>query len=232
MGSGIREGCVPDRPALASPEETTCAVQTVKTRSPLAVIYGYSAAALVALAGASGCWSTGGSKTPEEARARLQTAVASRNPDQLWRALDLDSQWSWMTTLRAGRESYDITLSHVPEGPQRDRLIRRFEPAATSQDAAELFARSLPADTWPKLAAQLAAARGQTLTVNAAGTEAELVFSSGRLVFRKSSQRRFGWGFAGLADQANELKRAASADLEALRNSAADYERAAARGLR
>jgi hypothetical protein len=204
----------------------------VKPRSSLAITHSYSAAVLVAWAVASGCWSTGGSKTPEEARARLEAAVASRNPNQLWRALDLDTQWSWMTILRAGRESYDITLSHVPEGPQRDRLIRRFEPAATSQDAAELFARSLPADTGPKLAAQVAAARGQALTLNAAGTEAELVISGGRLLFRKSSQRRFGWGFAGLADQTNDLKRAASADLEALRKDAADYERAAARGQR
>jgi hypothetical protein len=173
-----------------------------------------------------------GSKTPAEAKVRLAAAVAARDPARLWGALDLATQWSWMSVHRAGRESYDITLSNVPDGQQRERMIRRFEPAATSENAAALFAKSLAADVWPALAAQLAAAGDRVPTVNAAGTEAEIVWPFGRLLFRKTSRLAFGWGFAGLADEAEALQRAASADLEALRTNAADYERAAARGLR
>jgi hypothetical protein len=178
----------------------------------------------------SACWQRG-CKTPAEAKARLAAAVAVRDPARLWGALDLSTQWSWMTAHRAGRESYDITLSNLPEGQERERMVRRFAPAATSQNAADLFAKSLAADVWPGLAAQLAAAGERAPVVNAAGSEAEIVSPAGRLLFRKSSKPAFGWGFAGLSDQAEALKRVASADLEALRSNAADYERAAARSL-
>jgi hypothetical protein len=202
----------------------------VKTRFPFSTGITAILLALPMLL-ASACWHRG-SKTPAEAKARLAAAVAARDPAQLWDALDLDTQWSWMTVLRAGRESYDITLSNLPEGPQRERMIRRFQPAATSENAAALFARSLAADVWPALAAQLAAAGDRPPVVNPAGSEAELVWPAGRLLFRKTSRPAFGWGFAGLAGEAEALKQAASADLEALRTNAADYERAAARGLR
>jgi hypothetical protein len=179
----------------------------------------------------SACWHRG-AKTPAEAKARLAAAVAARDPARLWDALDLDTQWSWMTVLRAGRESYDITLSNLPEGQQRERMIRRFQPAATSEDAAHLFAKSLGAELWPSLAGQLSAAGDRAPDVNAAGTEAEILWPGGRLLFRKTRRSAFGWGFAGLAAEADALKRVASGDLEALRTNAADWERAAARGSR
>jgi hypothetical protein len=202
----------------------------VKVRSSLSIVF---AALLLTspLFLASACWQRG-CKTPAEAKARLAAAVAARDPARLWGALDLDTQWSWMTVHRAGRESYDITLSNLPEGQQRERLIRRFAPAATSENAAALFAKSLPPEWWSNLASQLAAAGDRAPVTNAAGSEAEIVWPAGRLVFRKMSKPDFGWGFAGLAAEAETLKRAASADLEALRTNAADYERAAARGLR
>jgi len=200
----------------------------VKTRSPSSIIL---TAILLTLPMLAACWHRG-SKTPDGAKARLAAAVAARDPAQLWDALDLDTQWSWMTVQRAGRESYDITLSNFPEGQERDRMIRRFEPAATSENAAALFAKSLAAEVWPALAAQMAAAGDRAPVANAAGTEAEIVWPAGRLLFRRTSRPGFGWGFAGLAGEAEALKRAASADLEALRTNAADYERAAARGLR
>jgi hypothetical protein len=111
-------------------------------------------------------------------------------------------------------------------------MIRRFAPAATSENAAALFAKSLSPELWPSLAAQLAAAGDRAPVVNAAGNQAEIVWPAGRLLFRKTSKASFGWGFAGLAAEADALKRTASTDLEALRTNAADYERAAARGLR
>jgi hypothetical protein len=200
----------------------------VNPRSLLSIVL---AAILLPVLLLSACWQRG-CKTPAEAKARLAAAVATRDPARLWGALDLDTQWSWMTVHRAGRESYDITLSNLPEGQQRERMIRRFAPAATSENAAQLFAKSLPADLWPDLAAQLAAAGDRAPLVNAAGNEAEIAWSGGRLLFRKTSKPAFGWGFAGLGAEAEALKRAASADLEALRTNAADYERAATRGLR
>jgi hypothetical protein len=198
----------------------------VKTQSSLNIIL----LALPMLLG-SACWQRG-CKTPEEAKARLAAAVATRDPARLWGALDLDTQWSWMAIHRAGRESYDITLSNLPEGQQRERMIRRFAPAATSQNAADLFAKSLAVDLWPTLAGQLAAAGDRAPVVNAAGSEAEVLWPAGRLLFRRTSRPAFGWGFAGLAAEAEALKRVAHGDLESLRTNAADYERAAARGLR
>jgi hypothetical protein len=202
----------------------------VKTRFPCSMML---AAILLALPVVmlSACWHRG-SKTPAEAKARLAAAVAARDPARLWDALDLDTQWSWMTVLRAGRESYDITLSNFPEGQERERMVRRFQPAATSENAAALFAKSLGAEMWTNLAGQLAAAGDLAPVVNAAGTEAEILWPGGRLLFRKASRSLFGWGFAGLAAEADARKRVANGDLEALRTNAADWERAAARGSR
>ena len=202
----------------------------VKTRSPFSIVLTALLLALPLLL-LSSCWQRG-CKTPAEAKARLAAAVAARDPTRLWGALDLATQWSWMTILRAGRESYDITLSNVPEGQQRERMIRRFAPAANSENATALFAKSLAADIWPALAAQLAAAGDRPPVEDATGGEAEILWPAGRLLFRKTSKTAFGWGFAGLAGESETLKRAASADLEALRTNAADYERAAARSVR
>jgi hypothetical protein len=193
----------------------------------LLIIYMCAAVLIPAL---SGCFKQG-SKTPVLAKERLAKAVAARDPLQLWRALDLDTQWSWMTVQRAGREAYDITLSNVPEGPQRERLIKRFEAAATVEDAPTLFARWVTPDLWTKLAAQVAAA-GSREPQPVAPDRAEIALPEGRLAFRKSDRRGFGWGFSGLAEPAEDLKRTASTDLEALRTNAADYERTTTRGLR
>jgi hypothetical protein len=122
-------------------------------------------------------------------------------------------------------------LSNVPEGPQRERLIKRFEPAATAEDAPTLFARSLAPEMWTRLASQVAAA-GSLEPQPVAADRAEISLPEGKLVFRKSEHTSFGWGFSGLAEDAEQLKRTASTDLEALRTSAADYERTAARGQR
>ncbi len=194
-------------------------------KSRLLIIYMCVAVLLPAL---SGC-SRQGSKTPALAKERLAAAVAARDPLQLWRALDLDTQWSWMTVQRAGRESYDITLSNVPEGAQRERLIKRFEAAATAEDAPALVARWVTPEIWSSLTAQVAAAGSREPQLVAAD-RAEIALPEGKLAFRKSEKRSFGWGFSGLAEPAEDLKRAASTDLEGLRSGAADYERAATRG--
>lgn len=166
-------------------------------------------------------------KTPEEAYQRLSDAVAARDGSQLFDALDLETRWSWMTAHRAHRESYDIVLSNYPED-ERDRQLRRFESGATSESAREMFARQLTEQTWTDLKAQLATAG--TPQVVGDGNSAEVALPDGRkLVLRKGKDKRGGWGYSGLAEAAEQLKRRALADLELIRTSAADYERAATR---
>jgi hypothetical protein len=211
-------GCELERGALAW-------VSLVKPR--LLIIYMCASLLIPALLGCS----QRGSKTPGLAKERLVAAVAARDPLQLWRALDMDTQWSWMTIQRAGRESYDITLSNVPEGPQRERLVKRFEAAATAEDAPSLFARWVTPELWLKLAAQVAAA-GDREPQPTAADQAEIALPDGTLAFHRGDRHGFGWGFSGLAESAEDLKRTASTDLYGLRANAADYERTATRGQR
>ncbi len=137
-----------------------------------------------------------------------------------------------MAVLRAWREAYDITQSAVPEGPERARLLARFEVAATSEDAQTLFSRTRGPEDWRQAAALLAAAGSQKPELAPSGETGEIATSAGRLVFRKARSRFWGWGYSGLAAQAEQLKRTATADLDRMRSNAADYERAATRGVR
>src|SRR5664279_6202113 len=100
----------------------------------------------------------GRARTPAEAHARLSSAVAAHDSTLLWNALDQETQWSWMSTQRAWRECYDITQSAVPEGPERTRLLVRFEAGATSEDAPSLFAKMLEPEEWAATQALLLAA--------------------------------------------------------------------------
>ncbi len=180
---------------------------------------------------AVGCGARG-ARTPAEAHARLSAAVAAHDGARLWEAVDQDTRWSWMAIHRAWREAYDITQSVVPEGPERVRLLARFEPGASSEDASALFVRKLSDEDWKTAQALLAAAGAQLPITAPTGETATLETSAGPLVYRKAHNRYWGWGFAGLSARAEELKRLASADLERMRNDATDYERAATRGTR
>jgi len=173
-----------------------------------------------------------GARTPAEAHARLQAAVAAHDSTLLWNALDQDTHWSWMTVLRAWRECYDITHSVVPEGPQRTRLLARFEPAATAENAKTLFAGMLTEEDWAAVKAPLAAAGSRLPEASPSGETSAIDTPAGPLVYRRSRNRFWGWGFSGLAARAEQHKRTASADLERMRSDAADYERAATRGAR
>lgn len=179
--------------------------------------------------GSAGCSRT--AKTPEEAYRRLTEAVAARDGERLFEALDLDTRWSWMSIQRAHREGYDITLSNFPEGHERERQLRRFEAGAHSESAAALFAKELPAARWGELAAALGSGPASAIVIT--GDTAEAKSGAGKkLSFRKSQDKNWGWGYAGLAGEAEQLKRRALYDLELIRAGAADYERAAARGAR
>jgi hypothetical protein len=181
-----------------------------------------------ALAAAGGC--TRGPKSPEDAYRQVAGAVAARDGGKLFDALDLETRWSWMTVQRAQREAYDITLSNFPEGPERERQIRRFQAGALAGSPRELFSKTVAAETWTELAPLAGAAppafTGDGGRVTAPGP------GGTTLVFRRLSHGHWGWGYAGFADAAEQLKRRALADLEMVRASAADYERAAARQAR
>jgi len=173
-----------------------------------------------------------GARTPAEAHAQLSAAVAARDSAMLWKALDQDTHWSWMTIQRAWRECYDITQSAVPEGPERSRLLARFEPGATSENAQTLFAKMLAPEEWATTQTLLAAAGSRLPEMAPSGETSEISTTAGALVYRKAHNRYWGWGFSGLAARAEQIKRTASADLERMRSDAADYERAATRGVR
>ncbi|HEX7500017.1 MAG TPA: hypothetical protein VF524_06885 [Polyangia bacterium] len=178
-----------------------------------------------------GC-GAGRASSPAEAHARLAAAVAARDSSKLWNALDQDTHWSWMTAARAWRECYDITQSAVPEGPERVRLLARFEPGATSENAQTLFAKMLASEDWTTTQALLTAAGSQQPALAPSGETAEILTAAGTLRFHTAHNRYWGWGYSGLAARAEQLGRTAGADLERMRTDAADYERAAARGAR
>jgi hypothetical protein len=186
---------------------------------------------LSSLVAGSGCGPRG-ARTPAEAHARLSAAVGARDGALLWNAVDQDTRWSWMTIQRAWREAYDITQSAVPEGAERVRLLARFEPGTTSENAQTLFAKMLSPEDWSSLRTLVDAAGTRTPEASPPGESADIVTSAGTLVYRKAHDKHWGWGFSGLAARAEDIKRTAIADLERLRSDAADYERAATRGAR
>ena len=174
----------------------------------------------------------GRARTPAEAHARLAAAVAAHDSAMMWNALDQDTRWSWMTVQRAWRECYDITQSAVPEGPERARLLARFEPAATSENAQALFAKMLTPEEWNTTQALLAAAGARQPELGPSGETSTLTTHAGTLSYRKAHNRFWGWGYSGFATRTEQLKRTANGDLERMRTDAADYERAATRGAR
>jgi hypothetical protein len=165
-------------------------------------------------------------KTPAEAYKRLGAAVNAGDGGALFDALDQETRWNWMSIQKFHREAYDIVLSNYPEGEIRERETRRFEHAATAPSARDLFA----VDAAPAILPML-----RPLVLPGAPIEngpgedqaAAVLASGGRVEFRRSSGG--GWGYAGLGKRAEEDKNRAWHDLEAVRASAADFERAAAR---
>jgi hypothetical protein len=178
-----------------------------------------------------GCTSRG-AHSPAEAHAHLVAAVSAHDGKRLWDALDQDTRWSWMSIQRAWREAYDITLSTVPEGPERTRLLVRFEPGALSESAQVLFTRMLTPEDWNHLSQLLALAQARTPKDEPGQGASDLATEAGPILYRNARNRHWGWGYAGFAAKAEQTKRTASADLDRVRQDAADYERAAARGAR
>jgi hypothetical protein len=186
-----------------------------------------SGALLVALA--LGCGGCGRAKTPEEAYARFSQAVTAGDPERLFDALDQPSRWAWMTVQKSHREAYDIILSNYPEGAERTRQLRRFERGAVLGSARQLFVEEVGRAALPGLAPMVG--QGARFERALDGTRAEAVLPSGaRVALRKGENG--SWGFAGLGQDAEERQRRALSDVEVVRTSAADYERAAARNMK
>jgi len=185
---------------------------------------------LLGLAIAVVCASTVGcrqkAKTPAEAYQRLTVAVNSGNGGALFDALDQETRWNWMSIQKFHREAYDIVLSNYPEGEIRERETRRFEHAATAPSARELFV----ADEAPALLQTLRplVVAGAPIEAGASDDTAAAVAPSGARVELKRSADG-DWGYGGIAKRAEEDKNRAWHDLESVRASAADFERAAAR---
>jgi len=182
--------------------------------------------ALVCAAAASVAGCGYKAKTPAEAYKRFADAVKAGDGGALFDSLDQETRWNWMSIQKFHREAYDIVLSNFPEGPERERATKRFERAATASSARELF-KNDAAPTLLKMFRALTLADGPI--ENGPGDDrAGATFpTGGRVELRRG--KNGGWGFAGLAKQAEEDKNRAYHDLEVVRASAADYERAAAR---
>ena len=134
-----------------------------------------------------------------------------------------------MTVQKSHREAYDIILSNYPEGRERERELRRFERGATLGSARDLFIEEVGRGAIDKLPNPVPAA--ERFETTAGGQDALAVLSSGaRLPFLKGQNGR--WGFAGFADDAEDRQNRALRDVDLVRVSAADYERAAARNPR
>jgi len=180
---------------------------------------------MVALAAAgAGCQHK--SKTPAEAYRRFSEAVTAGDGGALWDALDQDTRWNLMTVQKWHREAYDIVLSNYPEGLERERERRRFEPAATASSARELFISQAAPQLLPLF--QPLVVPDPNIQPGPGEDHAAVVLASGQrieLVRGKSG----GWGFGGMLKRAEDDKNRAYHDLELVRTSAADYERAAAR---
>jgi hypothetical protein len=195
---------------------------TVRRRLPLG-----RATILALVLGVTAC--TPKYKTPEDAYAHFSTAVETRDGAALFDALDQATRWAWMTVQKWHREAYDIVISNYPQGPERERELRRFEKGATAPSARELFKSEVAPELLPKLASLVV--KQTTVEIEAPGDVAEIVLPQGGRV-RFARGRNGGWGFAGLAPDAEARKTRAYHDLEQVRANAADYERAAARGAR
>lgn len=189
---------------------------------PRTVMLGLGIVALAASVG--GCRQK--AKTPLDAYKRLTAAVTENDGGALFDALDQATRWNWMSIQKFHREAYDIVLSNYPEGEVRERETRRFEHAATAPSARDLFVMDAAPTIMPMLRPLVLP--GATVENGPTEDTAAAVLGSGMRVELKRSGNG-DWGYAGLGKRAEEDKNRAYHDLEVVRASAADFERAAAR---
>ncbi len=172
-----------------------------------------------------------GARSPEEGYRQLALAVQARDARALFAALDQETRWSWMTIQRSHREAYDIVQSVYPDGAERARQIARFEAGAQSDGADALFATQVTDKDWQELAVIVSAQATPAATFRTSGDTATADVRGKAVPFRQGPKDG-RWGYTGYAETAEATKRRAMTDLDLLRRSAADYERAAVREAR
>lgn len=174
----------------------------------------------------AGCGSRG-PRTAQAAAEALTNAASQSDAEALYEALDQHTRWSWMTIQKSHREAYDVVLSNFPDGADKDQKVKHLEAAATAETAADLFAVKMGARALVELKQRLPAG---ALALTVKGDEAEAPGQSGQpLTFALVEKR---WGYSGFRAEAEEQKRRAIADLEMIKVSATDYERARALGTK
>jgi len=185
----------------------------------------------MALCAALGTGACSKARTPEEATTRLCQAVAAGDAAALFDALDTQTRWDWMTVQKSHREAYDIILSNYPEGAERAHELRRFERGATLGSGRALFVEEAGRAALGDARLREACAPGARLERGPDAHHAALIGASGAraplLLGPKDT-----WGYAALAEDAEDRRRRALADVDQIRSNAADYERAAARAGR
>ncbi len=207
--------------ALLPAPATPCYVRSVPlTRLTLGI-------AVVALSAASaGCRHK--NKSPAEAYRRFSEAVTAGDGGALWDALDQESRWAFMTVQKWHREAYDIVLSNYPEGPEREKERRRFEQRRHRVQRARAVHRATLAPTLLPMFQPLVLPERQHPAGagrRSRGGRARLG-AADRAVARQG--RRLGLRRPGRSAP-RTTRTARYHDLEVVRASAADYERAAAR---
>ena len=168
-------------------------------------------------------------KTPAEAYALFSQAVTANDGALLFDALDQPARWAYLSVQKYHREAYDIVLSNFPEGTARERELHRFQRGATATSGRELFRADVAPGLLPTLKPLVVPS--PPIETAPSGSEAAAVLPSGARVPLARGENG-GWGYAGLTKQAEEQKTRAYHDLEGVRASAADYERAAARAAK
>ena len=185
------------------------------------------AVAVLAVVGAAGCTKA---RTPEEGYRRFCKAVMAGDAPALFEALDQKSRWGWMTVQKSHREAYDIILSNYPEGPERDREVHRFERGATLGSGRAAFVDQVGQGAIGGL--RPLCTGSPRFEIAPDGADAVAVLPSGAKVPLRIGPEDKSWGYAGYADDAEDRQKRALADVDQVRASAADYERAAARGAK
>ena len=126
-----------------------------------------------------------------------------------------------MTIQKSHREAYDVVLSNFPDGPDKEQKLKYLEGAATAETAADLFAVKMGPAAIAELKQRLPPGE---ITLTVKGDVAEAPAQSGASLTFALVEKR--WGFSGFRGRAEDLKRRAIADLEMIKQSATDYERA------
>jgi hypothetical protein len=169
-------------------------------------------------------------KTPDEAYRRFSAAVTARDGAALFEALDQPTRWAWMSIQKWHREAYDIVLSTFPDG-EREKEARHFEGGATATSARELFRAEVAPGVMPTLAPLAVVDARVEEEPGSGGARAAALLAAGvRVPLARGEDGT--WGFSGLAKDAEDRKTRAFHDLEVVRASAADYERAASRAAK